>query len=290
MTLPPPARPDLPQPRQRAVDAPGATLAVVEVGSPDAPAWVVAHGAGSSARFVVEALAGPVVRAGRRLVTYDLRGHGASSPARHTRDHHLDVHAADLAHVAASSGDTGSGDTIEVVGGISLGAHAAVRAVADGARCEVALACLPAWTGRAVPGRGPHAAIAARVAEVGVAGHLAAIRDDHDLPGWLRDTLLADLAGHDAASLAAVLTALDGGLAPTAEELVALPVPLAVVGWPDDPGHPLDVAERWAASAVSGHRGVASMAAMGRGVDHLGAVAVTTVSATVSATVSPARR
>lgn len=274
MSQPLPAARGRPPSRRRSVEVAGATLALVELGPPDAPAWLVAHGAGSSARFITEALGGAVVRAGRRLLAYDLRGHGASSPARHTRDHHLDVHAADLATVAARS----DGD-IEVVGGISLGAHAAVRAVADGTRCAVALACLPAWTGRAAPGRGPHAAVASRLTEVGVAGHLAAIRDDPGLPDWLRRTLLADWSEHDPSSLAAVLTALDGGLAPTAEEVAALPVPLAVVGWPDDPGHPVEVAQRWAAAAVRGHLSTASMAAMQAGVDHLGAVAVAAVSA-----------
>ncbi len=274
MTHPRLAGPGLPPLSARELVVPGAALRVVEVGDADAPAWLVAHGAGSAARFVVEALAGPVVRAGRRLVTYDLRGHGASSRAPRTLDHHLDVHAADLAHVAASSGDH-----LEVIGGLSLGGHAAVRAVADGARCEVALACLPAWTGRAVPGQGPHAAIATRVRELGVAGHLAAVRDDPDLPTWLRRTLLTDLTGHDPASLQAVLTSLDGGLAPTVEEVAGLQVPLAVVGWPDDPGHPLQVAERWASSAPHGHLVVASMAAMAAGVDHLGARVVAAVAA-----------
>ncbi|MFP4312303.1 MAG: alpha/beta fold hydrolase, partial [Nitriliruptoraceae bacterium] len=104
----------------------GAQLAVSEVGPPEAPAWVLAHGAGSSARFVRAAFAGPVLATGRRLIAYDLRGHGASSPARAPEDHHLDVHAGDLAAVVARV------PGVEVVGGISLGAHVAVRAVADG--------------------------------------------------------------------------------------------------------------------------------------------------------------
>lgn len=260
--------------RHRWVETEGADLAVVEVGPRGAPAWLLAHGAGSSARFVVEAFAHPVVAAGGRLVTYDLRGHGDSSLAPDPRDHHLDVHAADLRAVA---GSVGAG--IEVVGGVSLGGHAAVRAVADGAGCRVVLACLPAWTGRAVPGDGPHAAIAARLAEIGVDGHLAAIAEDRALPGWLARTLLADQPRHDPASLAAVLTSLDGGVAPTVEELAGLPVPLAVVGWDGDAGHPLPVAERWAASAGRGRLAVAAIAEMATGTDHLGRCAVAAVSA-----------
>ncbi|MFU8839385.1 MAG: alpha/beta fold hydrolase [Nitriliruptoraceae bacterium] len=283
-----PERPDGVGPvavRHRTVPTEAARLAVVEVGRPELPAWVIAHGVGSSARFVVEAFAGPVARAGRRLVAYDLRGHGASSIAREVGDHHLDVHAQDLARVVERC----DGE-VEVVGGISLGAHAAVRAVADGARGASVLACLPAWTGRAIPGDGPHAAIAARLATDGVAGHLAAIAADAALPDWLRRTLLADQPRHDPASLAAVLTSLDGGLAPTIEEVASLSVPLAVVGWPDDPGHPLEVAERWAASAARGALVVASMTAMVTGTDHLGSCAVEAVSGPRRAPARPGPR
>jgi pimeloyl-ACP methyl ester carboxylesterase len=227
----------------------GARLAVVEVGPADAPAWVVAHGVGSSARFVTAAFARPVLAAGCRLVAYDLRGHGASDPARTVGSHHLDVHAGDLTQVVASVASSGG---IALVGGVSLGGHAAVRAVSSG-RLEAAvdpshltlLACLPAWTGVATPGRGPHAAIAAEVAAIGIPGVLARLRGDTAMPAWLRDTLVTDYGRHDQASLAAALIALDGGEAPTEAELRALPVPLAVVAWPDDPGHPLVTAEAW---------------------------------------------
>jgi pimeloyl-ACP methyl ester carboxylesterase len=225
------------------------SLAVVEVGDPAHPAWVVAHGVGSSSRFVVATFRDAVLGAGRRLVAFDLRGHGASSLAPDPADHHLDAHAGDLAAVvAATAGD------VEVVGGISLGAHAAVRAV--GARTasltvapRAVLACLPAWTGSSVAGHGPHAGVAAEVRAHGIPGMVERFRRDTGMPGWLRATLLSDYPRHDEVSLSAALLALDGGEAPGPEELTALPVPLAVVGWPDDPGHPLDVAERWAALA-----------------------------------------
>jgi pimeloyl-ACP methyl ester carboxylesterase len=230
-----------------------ASLAVVEVGPAIAPAWVLAHGVGSSARFVTAAFARPVLAAGYRLVAYDLRGHGASSPARTVGSHHLDVHAGDLVQVVGSIASSGP---VALVGGISLGGHAAVRAVSSGrlGGCvELAdltlLAALPAWTGPATPGRGPHAAIAAEVASVGITGVLARLREDTAMPRWLRDTLVTDYARHDEASLAAALIALDGGDAPTEAELRALPVPLAVVAWPDDPGHPLATAETWTACA-----------------------------------------
>ena len=233
--------------------ADGVAIAAVEVGPPGAPAWVIAHGAGSSARFVVEAFAVPVLASGARLVTYDLRGHGASSAVRDPVAHHLEQQVGDLEAVAGSIPGP-----VEVVGGVSLGAHAAVRALArrsaGGVRgplsdVEVVVACLPAWTGPSIAGTGPHAGNAAEARRVGIPAVIDRLRVAAGMPAWLQATLLADYPRHDPASLAATLEALDGGEAPTEQELRTLPVPLAVVGWPEDPGHPLAVARRWAALA-----------------------------------------
>jgi pimeloyl-ACP methyl ester carboxylesterase len=278
--VPPPAgvHPVLPaalspaQVRRRRVAVRGGTLALAEVGAPTAPAWVLAHGVGSSARFVAAAFAGPVVGSGGRLIAYDLRGHGGSVVARDVADHHLDVHVADLAAVVTS---VAGGSPPAVVGGISLGGHAAVRLVASGAVTPGGvLACLPAWTGPATPGEGPHAAVAAQVAAIGIAGILVQLREDRALAGWLRRTLVTDYARHDPASLEAALRALDGGVAPAAEELAALAAPLGVVAWPDDPGHPMAVAERWVALAPRAALTTVTIGAMEAGLERLGEAAV----------------
>jgi hypothetical protein len=78
-------------------------------------------------------------------------------------------------------------------------------------------------------------------------------------------------------SLAAALRALDGGVAPGPEDLAALPVPLAVVAWPDDPGHPLAVAEQWVATAPRGALGTVTIAGLEAGVERLGEAAVAVV-------------
>ena len=271
---------------RRRVPVRGGTLAVAEIGEPSAPAWVLAHGVGSSARFVAAAFADAVVAAGGRLVVHDLRGHGGSVTAPDVADHHLDVHVADLAAVvAATAGAVGAAAGAgqprggpAVVGGISLGGHAAVRLVSGGAVTpEVVLACLPAWTGAATPGEGPHAAVAAQVAAIGIDGILAQLRDDRALAGWLRRTLVTDYARHDPASLEAALRALDGGDAPNAAELAGLPVPLAVMAWPQDPGHPLAVAERWVALTPRAALGTVTIGELEAGVARLGRAAVATV-------------
>lgn len=214
-------------------------LAVAEIGGADRPAVVLAHGVGSSARFVAAACGPPLTAAGWRLVTYDARGHGASTPCPDPADHDLAAYVEDLEEVVAATGG------VAAVGGVSLGGHAALRCDA----AEPRVVCLPAWRGRATPGEGPHAAVAAEVRRIGIAEVIERLRADTAMPAWLRETLVTDYARHDAASLTAALLALDGGEAPDAAEVAGLDAPLGVVAWRGDPGHPFDVAEHLAATA-----------------------------------------
>ena len=241
--------------QHRVRGADGVTLHVVEVGPQDRPAVLVLHGVGSSSTFVRESFGAPLQAAGFRLLAADLRGHGRSTPvpapSRHAFDHHVADVVALVAHFAPTA-----------LAGVSLGGHAVVGAVAAGVPCRAVVACLPAWTGRAAPGDGPHAAVAAEVAGVGIPGMLDRFGGDTTMVPWLREVLLRDWRAHDPASLAAALTALDGGQAPTTTELADLPVPLGVVGWAGDPGHPLQVAEHWAATAPRAVLRTTSLAAM----------------------------
>ena len=220
-------------------------LEITEVGPGDAPAVVIVHGAGSSARFVIDAFAAAVTDSGARLVTFDQRGHGASAPARTVAAHALGRLVDDLGRVVAAT----VAGSLALLGGVSLGAHVAVRALTTGrVRADRALAVAPAWTGRATPGDGPHAAIAARLEADGIAASLARLATEEGLADWLRATVVTDHARHDPASLVAALRALDGGEAPTLAEVAALDVPLTVAGWEGDPGHPFEVASSWAAA------------------------------------------
>lgn len=242
--------------------AEGRTVAV-EVAAGDGPVLLLAHGAGSSAWFLREAFGSPALAAGWRLATVDLPGHGGAGPAPSVADHHLDRYAEDLAAVAAEVGAC-------VLGGVSIGGMAAVRAVATGmvangpGAIEAVVSVIPGWTGRSQPGEGPHAAVAAEVRRDGVEGMLARLEADPDLPDWIREVVVRDYRRHDPVSLAAALEALDGGDAPSVDEVAGLPVPLALVGWPDDPGHPLEVAFSWSAALPRSALAMTSIPAMQR--------------------------
>lgn len=233
----------------------GAVLSTRFHGDLGAPRLLLQHGAGSSCTYLAEAVAPPLVTAGWCVVTADLRGHGAASPVRDVARHHLDRHVEDVVALVGAVGAV-------AVGGVSAGAHAAVAAAARGrVDVEAALAVLPAWTGAATSGEGPHAVVAEEVREVGVAGMVERLADDPTLRPWLRRVLLRDLTAGDTASVEAALLALDGGVAPTVDELADLPCPLAVVGWPDDPGHPIGTARAWAAAAPDATLVTTSLAA-----------------------------
>lgn len=218
----------------------GCRLAVRDGGARNADRrLLVAHGAGSSAQFVLDAFDGVARTHGWALTAYDLRGHVDSSPAPDVGDHDIDVHAGDLASLAAA-------ERPDVLGGISIGASAAAIVSARGVvDLSGLLLCMPAWTGTATAGEGPHAMIAARVAREGVAPMVADALADTSVRPWLRDVLARDLPAHDPASIVAVLTSLDGGRAAGAEDLAAIRVPTVVAGWPGDPGHPWEVATAW---------------------------------------------
>src|SRR3954451_1827991 len=106
------------------------------------PTALIAHGAGSSGDFVRRAFDAPLREAGWRLVSYDLRGHGASTPVTDEGALGLDRHVEDMVALARRTGAT-------LLGGVSMGAHAAVLASLHPAAppgLAGLLLTLPAWT------------------------------------------------------------------------------------------------------------------------------------------------
>lgn len=135
-----------------------------------------------------------------------------------------------------------------VVGGISLGAHvAAAWAMRNQARCAGLLLAMPAWIGE--PGDAPAAQLATTsarlVADHGTAAALGIAR--RGTPIWLSAEL--SRAWHRYGDgLAAALAVAAREPAPRAAELHGLPIPAGVACCTDDPVHPAEIAEEWAAA------------------------------------------
>lgn len=262
------------------VDEPGPFLKPAGP-SDERPTALIAHGAGSRGDFVRRAFGPALLDAGIRLVSYDLRGHGDSTALAAPDRLELSSHAADLRALALRTGAT-------LLGGVSLGAHAAVLAAlelladeaADPPRLEGLLLALPAWTGPPDVVAAANAVQAAELREVGVAPVLARILRDH--PGWVAEELADAWPRHDAEAFAAGLTGLARSWAPTEEQLARIGVPVGLVALADDPMHPASVAESWArslpyasVSSVPFPAPAADRSVLGRAaLDALGAAAV----------------
>lgn len=97
----------------------GVTLAATDEG--EGPAVVLLHGLTASRRYVVMG-SGALQRGRHRVVAYDARGHGASSPAPGPDAYGYDLLAADLAAVLDALGIEHA-----VLAGVSMGAHTCLR-------------------------------------------------------------------------------------------------------------------------------------------------------------------
>ncbi len=216
---------------------------------------VVLPGAGSSAEFVRRAFARPLREAGYALV--------APAPVPGP-----DLVAASFRALDAAAAEYGP--RLRLVGGVSLGAHTAVRWTA--ARCTAGHAApartaadraapaaaasaaysgldglvlvLPAWTGAPGAVAGATAASADLVEQLGTAAALAAAGT---AVGWVAAELAAAWPAYGD-GLAASLRAAAAAPGPTLAELAALPVPAGLVTFADDPLHPTAVAHEWAAA------------------------------------------
>lgn len=184
---------------------------------------VMAHGAGSHAGFLVRAF--PDDRTGLRLRAVD------------DRTGRIDRIMNALAAEAV--------DHTVVLGGVSLGAHAAATllARADLPRQIVAgVLVMPAWTG--APDRVAHltAAAADALAVLGPDGVLAEL----DSQDWVTGELADAWAQRDPAELVSELSQTAQQAAPDRGTLRRIPVPCVVVALADDPLHPESVARQWA--------------------------------------------
>lgn len=217
---------------------------------------VLLHGLTATRRYVVMG-SKSLERDGHRVVAYDARGHGRSSPAPVTglAGYGYDVLARDLRALLDAA-------EIEraVLAGASMGAHTLLRFALDHPeRVAGAVVVTPAYdpVGQDDPQRLAYwDALAAGLRDGGIEGFVAANHVERMPAAWqdtIRTVLRQRLAQHD--SLEAVADAL--AAVPrsrpfdTLHDLAELEgIPAVVVASRDDadPGHPLEIGEAYAAA------------------------------------------
>jgi pimeloyl-ACP methyl ester carboxylesterase len=220
----------------------------------DGPAVVGLHGLTATRRYVLMG-SRTLERAGRQLVLYDARGHGASLPAT-DGDYSYGALAGDLEAVMDAVGLEQA-----IVVGASMGAHTAIRFALDRPERVTGLVIV-------TPGYDPDDpgdlvrwdALAQGLREGGVEGFVAAYQLESVPLAW-RETvervLRQRLAAHSHPdAVADALSAVPRSRPfENWSELGQVATPTLVVGSRDeaDPGHPLATAQRYA-TAIPGAR------------------------------------
>lgn len=238
------------------VERAGVSLAGEVAG--EGPPVVLLHGLTATRRYVVMG-SRALERGGHRVIAYDARGHGRSSPAPSADAYGYDELGADLIAVL---------DELEVeravLAGASMGAHTALwLALNAPERLGGLVVITPGYDPDAADGgRGLERwdALAEGLRDGGVEGFIAAYGEPRVAPEW-RNTVLRvirqRMAQHEhPEAVADALRAVPrsrpfGGL----EDLRRIAVPSAVVASADDPDpmHPQALAEAYA-EAIPGSR------------------------------------
>ena len=237
-----------PKERHQQVETNGVTLSVSELG--DGPPIVLLHGL-TATRWYVVLGSKLLARHGFRLVSYDARGHGESSPAPDPGAYEY----RDLVEDLCALVDRTSSDKV-VLAGNSMGAHTAMAyALQFPERVAALVQITPSYHGRAREGEdelGRWRRLADGLERGGVEGFMKAY--EPTVPERWRETVCKvtrqRLERHrDPRALADAVRVVPRSLAfEGMEELDAMAVPTLVVGSRDeaDPGHPLAVAEEYA--------------------------------------------
>jgi pimeloyl-ACP methyl ester carboxylesterase len=232
------------------VRAGAVTIAGEQTGA-EGPAVVLLHGLTATRRYVVMG-SRLLERSGLRVVAYDARGHGASTPAPDSRAYGYELLAADLEALLGELAPQRA-----ILAGASMGAHTALRfALARPERVSALCLITPSFDPALPRDAASFAAwdaLARGLREGGVEGFVRAYDLDAVPPPWretIETVLRQRLAAHE--HPLAVADALE--VVPRSrpfermEELAHVTAPTVVVASRDeaDPGHPLAVGERYA--------------------------------------------
>ena len=246
------------EPIERQVQAGPVELSAQESG--EGPPIVLLHGLTATRRYVVMG-AQSLPRSGHRVIAYDARGHGRSSPAPDPTAYGYAELADDLEAVLDAFAAPRA-----VLAGASMGAHTAARLTLRHPDRVAGLALItPAFNPSSWPPSPAQLAVwdalARGLREGGVEGFVAAYEAHRSVPDQYRDTLLTvlrqRLSAHEHPG--AVADALEcvprSRPFESLDELEQIGVPTVVVASRDeaDAEHPLAVGERYAA-AIPGAR------------------------------------
>jgi pimeloyl-ACP methyl ester carboxylesterase len=183
--------------------------------------------------------AGPLVRAGRRVLRYDARGHGSSGGEKVESDYVWP----NLAHDLLALLDTVDAEQVSGVGS-SMGTATLLHAVllAPDRFDRLVLTCPPtAWASRAAQS-GVYRAGALFVERNGMEAFVRGMRAQPRPP-----VLAGSPPGPvdvDEALLPSVLRGAAASDLPAPERIAEIRTPTSVLAWDGDPGHPVSTAER----------------------------------------------
>lgn len=227
----------------------GVTLAVDDEG--EGPAVVLLHGLTASRRYVVMG-SSSLQRGGHRVVAYDARGHGASSPAPAPEDYTYAALSADLVAVLDTLGIDRA-----VLAGVSMGAHTCLALALElPERVAGLVAITPAFdpVEYSAPERlARWDALSDALRTDGIEGFAEAFGVQR-LPAAWRDTVgravRQRMAAHEHPEAVADALRAVPRSAPFEDlhALARIDCPALVIGSRDeaDPGHPLEIAQRYA--------------------------------------------
>ncbi|MEZ5157701.1 MAG: hypothetical protein R2687_02600 [Candidatus Nanopelagicales bacterium] len=213
--------------------------------------WVLLHGAGSTPEFMQRSF-GPAAQArGARLVTPDVVG-------------------ASMAEMVEMIDDIGP-DGDDLVGGVSLGAHAGAQFAYQSGWAGRLYAVMPAWTGEPETVASLTAATADALRRSSVDDVLTQIEASADAGDWITTELRTAWTALGRNRVLEALRVAAAQSAPTAAELARVSCRSRVVALDADPTHPLAVARLWAASIPAASLQVLPRDLAGRGSSALAA-------------------
>lgn len=216
----------------------------------EGPPIVLCHGITATRRYVVHG-SRVLERGGRRVVSYDARGHGESDPAPAGHGYGYPELVGDLEQVVAAA----VGEESFVLAGHSMGAHTAVAyALAHRERLAGLVVIGPVYTGEISEGSLRYWDGLADALAEGPDEFVAYIESHQGIdPAW-RDSVLRFtrerilLHRHPEAVVAALRQVPRSRPFGSLDDLAALEVPALVVASNDDadPGHPYEAAAAYA--------------------------------------------